>query len=122
MLAGKRTTRVGDQILRCAAFILMQKVRDPRVEGVTLTGVTISGDLKNASIFFSLIGDEDDIKRAQDGLDSARGYIRREIGLSVKLRYVPDIVFKHDPTLATGSRLEKIFQKIKIEDSAENAE
>jgi ribosome-binding factor A len=122
MLAGKRATRVGDQILKCAAGLLIQKVRDPRVNGVTLTGVHISDDLKNASIFFSLIGNEDDVRKAQAGLDSAKGFIRREIGLFVKLRNVPDIVFKHDPTLETGTRLEKLFQKIKMEDSGEDVQ
>jgi ribosome-binding factor A len=122
MLAGKRATRVGDEILKCAAGLLMQKVKDPRVNGITLTGVHISNDLKNASIFFSLIGNEDDVRRAQAGLDSARGFIKREIGLCVELRNVPDIVFKHDPTLETGNRLEKLFQKIKTDDSGEDVE
>jgi len=122
MLAGKRATRVGDEILKCTAALLMQKVKDPRVNGVTITGVNISNDLKNAFIFFSLIGSEDDVRRAQAGLDSAKGFIKREIGLCVKLRNVPDIVFKHDPTLETGNRLERLFQKIKTEDSGEDVE
>jgi len=120
MLAGKRATRVGDQILKCTADLLLQKVRDPRVNGVTITGVHISDDLKNATIFFSLIGSEEDVRKAQTGLDSARGFIRREIGASVKLRIVPDIVFKHDTTLDTGNRLEMLFKKIKTEDTQEN--
>ena len=122
MLAGKRSTRVGDEILKCTAGLLMQKVKDPRVNGITLTGVRISGDLKNASIYFSLIGSDEDVKRAQAGLDSARGFIKREIGLCVKLRNVPEIVFKHDPTLETGNRLEKLFQKIRTEDFGEDVE
>ena len=122
MLAGKRSTRVGDEILKCAAGLLMQKVKDPRVNGITLTGVHISGDLKNASIYFSLIGSDEDVKRAQAGLDSARGFIKREIGLCVKLRNVPEIVFMHDPTLETGNRLEKLFQKIRTEDFGEDVE
>jgi ribosome-binding factor A len=116
MLAGKRAIRVGDQILKCAAGLLLQKVRDPRVSGVTLTGIQVSNDLKNAIIFFSLIGNQDDIKRAQAGLDSAKGYFKREIGLEVKLKNTPDIVFKYDPTLETGDHLEKLFQKIKTEE------
>jgi len=122
MLAGKRAIRVGDEILKCAAGILMQKVKDPRVNGITLTGAHISDDLKNAAIYFSLIGNEDDVRRAQDGLDSAKGFIKREIGLCIKLRYVPDIVFRYDPTLETGNRLERLFQKIKTEDSGEDFE
>jgi len=122
MLAGKRATRVGDEILKCTAGLLMQKIRDPRISGVTITGVNISDDLKNASVFYSLIGNEDDIKRAQSGLDSAKGYIKREIGRCIKLRNIPDIAFKHDPTLETGNRLERLFQKIKSEDPGEDVE
>jgi len=122
MLAGKRATRVGDEILKCTAGLLMQKVKDPRVKGITLTGAHISDDLKNASIYFSLIGNEEDVRRAQAGLESAKGFIKREIGLSVNLRNVPDIIFKYDPTLETGNRLEKLFQKIKTEDSGEDVE
>jgi ribosome-binding factor A len=119
MLAGKRATRVGDQILKCAASLLMHKVRDPRVAGVTLTGVQLSRDLKNATIFFSLIGDKDAVKKAQAGLDSTKGFIRREIGIEVNLKSTPDIVFKYDPTLATGDHLERLFHKIKAEESGE---
>jgi ribosome-binding factor A len=117
MLAGKRATRVGDQILKCTASLLQQKVRDPRVSGVTLTGVQVSNDLKNATIFFSLIGDKDAVKKAQTGLDSAKGFIKRVIGIEVSLKNTPDIVFKYDPTLETGDHLEKLFQKIKSEES-----
>ncbi len=122
MLAGKRASRVGDEILKCAAGLLMQKVKDPRVNGITLTGVHISDDLKNATVYFSMIGSEDDVRRAQAGLDSARGFIKREIGICIKLRNVPEIVFKHDPTLETGNRLEKLFQKIKAEDPGDDVE
>jgi ribosome-binding factor A len=122
MLAGKRATRVGDQILKCTAGLLIEKVSDPRVSGVTITGVHISDDLKNASIYFSLIGGEEDVKKAQAGLDSAKGFVKREIGLSIKLRNVPDIVFKYDPTLETGNRMERLFQKIRTEDAPEGIE
>ncbi len=116
MLAGKRSTRVGDQLLKGIADLLMHKVKDPRVQGVTLTGVSLSKDLKYAKVYFSLIGDGDDIKRALTGLDSAKGYIKREIGLRVKLRYVPDIVFEHDPTLEIGNRMERLFHEIGVEE------
>jgi ribosome-binding factor A len=119
MLAGKRATRVGDQILKCAAGTLMQKVRDPRVSGVTLTGVQLSRDLKNATIFFSLIGDKDAVEKAQAGLESAKGFIKREIGLEVNLKRTPDIIFKYDPTLETGDHLERLFHKIKADESGE---
>ena len=117
MLAGKRAVRVGDQILKEIAFLLSQKVRDPRVQGVTLTGIHLSDDLKHGRVYYSVIGDKEDIVRAQSGLDSAKGYIKREIGVRIDLRYMPDIVFEHDPTLEMGNQMEKLFQKIKMGES-----
>ena len=117
MLPGKGATRVGDQILRFVAELLMNKIRDPRVKNVTLTGVNLSNDLKNARIFFSVMGSESDINEALKGLESARGFIKRQLGSDLGLRYVPDIIFDHDPTLATGNRLEQLFKKIQAEET-----
>jgi ribosome-binding factor A len=122
MLAGKRVARVGDQILRGVAELLIHKVKDPRIKGVTLTGVDLSSDLKYAKIFFSIIGNQDEVIKAKAGLDSAKGYIKREIGLRYELRYVPDINFVHDPTLETGEKMEKLFERLRIEDEGESPE
>ena len=122
MLAGKRAVRVGDQILRGVADLLMHKVKDPRIKGVTLTGIDLSNDLKHAKIFFSVIGNQDEVIKAQSGLDSAKGYIKREIGRRSELRYMPDISFVHDPTLETGERMERLFDKLRMEDTGESPE
>jgi ribosome-binding factor A len=119
MLAGKRASRVGDVLLKELADLLMRRVKDPRVTGVTLTGIRVSKDLKHAKVYFSLIGDDRAITEAQQGLDSAKGFIKREIGLRLELKYVPDIVFKHDPSLATGERMEKLFQSMEAGRSLE---
>lgn len=117
MLAGKRAVRVGDQILREMAELLMQRVKDPRVKGVTLTGIHLSNDLKNARIYFSILGDDRAVKKAQTGLDSAKGFIKREIGLRLALKYMPDIVFRHDRTLEIGDHMEKLFETLKSKDN-----
>ena len=113
MLAGKRAVRVGDQILREIADLLMKKVKDPRVESVTITGIRMSNDLKHAKVFYSVFGEKDSIARVQEGLDSARGFIKREIGLRLALKYMPDIIFSHDPTLEKGRHMEEIFDELK---------
>jgi ribosome-binding factor A len=112
MLPVKRSIRVGDQILRFVAELLMTKIRDPRLKGVTLTGIDLSNDLKNARIFFSVLGPKEEAKQALTGLDSAKGFIKRELGSNLKLRNIPDIIFDHDLTLETGNRLEQLFKKI----------
>lgn len=113
MLPGKRAVRVGDLVLREIATLLIEKVKDPRVKGVTLTGVRLSNDLKRARIFFSVVGDQIRIDEARAGLNSARGFIKREVGMRMELRYVPEISFAHDPSLETGSHMERVFAKIR---------
>src|SRR5512139_247238 len=116
MLPGRRASRVGDLLLREIADLLMTKVKDPRVKKTTLTGVFVSTDLRYAKVFYSLIGDEREILEAQKGLESATGFIKREIGLRMDLKYVPDIAFKHDRSLAEGDHMEKLLQKLKTEE------
>jgi len=117
MLAGKREVRVGDQILRGIADVLTKKVKDPRVRGITITGINLSNDLRHARIFFSVLGDQHKVAEAQSGLESAKGYIKREIGIQYKLKYVPDIVFEFDPSLEKGERMERLFNKLREEDT-----
>ena len=112
MLAGKRSVRVGDQIQKEVSILLLEKVKDPRVKGVTVTGVRLNDDLKLARIYFSVMGSRDQINRAQAGLDSARGYIKKQMGLRMGLRYVPEITFVHDESLEKGSTMDKLFLEI----------
>ena len=112
MLAGKRSVRVGDQIQKEVSILLLEKVKDPRVKGVTVTGVRLNDDLKLARIYFSVMGSRDQINRAQAGLDSAKGYIKKQMGLRMGLRYVPEITFVHDESLEKGSTMDKLFLEI----------
>jgi ribosome-binding factor A len=118
MLPGRRANRVGDLILREIAELLMSRVKDPRVKKTTVTGIFVSKDLRYARVYYSVIGDEQQIMETQKGLDSATGFIKREIGLRMDLKYVPDIVFKHDPSLAVGDHMEKLFQKLRAEEES----
>jgi len=118
MLPGRRANRVGDLILREVADLLMTRVKDPRVKKTTVTGIVVSNDLRYAKVFYSLIGSEQEIMEAQKGLESATGFIKREIGLRMDLKYIPDIVFKHDPSLAEGDHMEKLFQRLGREESS----
>jgi ribosome-binding factor A len=122
MLPGRRATRIGDQVLREMADLLMRRVKDPRVKGVTLTGILVSNDLKYARVYYSVMGEEKAIHQAKAGLDSAKGFIKREIGLRLELKYVPDLVFKHDPSLAAGQHMEKLFHQITKEESSDPGE
>ena len=113
MLPGKRATRVGDLILREIADVILRRVKDPRLRGATLTGISLSNDMKYAKVYYSTIGGEKAIVEVQAGLDSAKGFIKRQIGFRMELKYIPDIVFMHDTSLEKGQRMEKILQELK---------
>lgn len=112
MLAGNRSHRVGDQILREISDLLLRKVRDPRLKGVTLTDVRMSKDLRHAYVYYSLLGQDEQRKQAQAGFESAKGFIRREIGERVHLRYIPDIQFRYDTSLEYGQKMERLLERI----------
>ena len=120
MLAGKRAIRVGDQLLREIADLLLSSVRDPRVKGATLTGVDLSNDLRYAKVFFSHIGDEKECERVQKGLDSAKGFIKRELATRMELKYMPDITFRRDLSLEEGNRMERLFESLKSDDPGDS--
>jgi ribosome-binding factor A len=113
MTAGRRARRVGEQILQEMAYLILEKVKDPRVSDVTLTGIRLSNDLKQARVYYSVLGDENRAARAQAGLESAKGFIKREIGLRLSLRYVPELRFIHDTSLVAGSRMERLLDGLK---------
>lgn len=113
---------IGDQLLREMADLLMRKVNDPRIKGATLTGIHLSDNLRHARVYYSVLGDEEDIIRTQAGLDSAKGFIKREVALRVDLKYMPEIFFMHDPSLEKGNSLDKLFQKIRLDESTDAGE
>jgi ribosome-binding factor A len=113
MATGNRAQRVGDQILKVIAPFLLQKVKDPRVEGVTLTGVRLSKDLKVAKVYFSVLGEDKNIRNAADGLESAKGFIKRELGSRLDLRVMPDIQFLHDESFARALRIERLLEDLR---------
>ena len=112
MLSGNRSHRVGDQILREISNLLLRKVRDPRLKGVSLTDVRMSKDLRHAYVYYSLFGQDEQKKEAQAGFESAKGFIRKEIGERVHLKYIPDIRFKYDTSLEYGQKMERLLEKI----------
>jgi len=122
VLAGKRAVRVGDEILKEIALLLIERVKDPRVKGVTVTGTRMSGDLRSAKVYYSVMGAEKEIRRAQAGLESAKGFIKRELGRGMSLKHTPDITFIHDSSLQRGSHMEMLLEKLGTDESKDLAE
>jgi len=110
-VANKRAERVGPLILEEVSSVLIAKLRDPRLVGVTFTRVKVSADLKIAHLYFSLIGDEAKIAEASEALAGAKGVLKRALS-PLKLRYLPDLEFHYDPNLAYADRIDQILHQI----------
>ena len=109
----KRAERAGEQIRAEIADIISKKVKDPRVGLVTVTSVALSDDLKNAKIFVAL-SKEDSGEETLKSLSRASGFIKKELGIRLQLRYVPDLVFKLETDSA--SHLLELLEQIKKEE------
>ncbi|MFP4036371.1 MAG: 30S ribosome-binding factor RbfA [Desulfobacteraceae bacterium] len=119
MSAGRRSIRVGEQLLRELADLLEHKVRDPRVRRVTLTRVSMSNDLRFARVYYSALEEGRDLTQVQEGLESAKGFMKREIGVRLDLRYIPELAFRHDPSLEHGEYMERLLRDLRPEGSLE---
>jgi ribosome-binding factor A len=111
-MSSRRPERVSGLLLEAIAEVLLREVKDPRVGGVTLTGVTISPDLKLAKIFFTTLHIEDQAP-ALAGLRSATAYIKRQIAGRLRLRHTPDLQFLYDATSEKANRLESLLRQVK---------
>ncbi|AKU90021.1 Ribosome-binding factor A [Vulgatibacter incomptus] len=97
--------------------------KDPRITGfVTITGVKLSPDLKQAVVYYSVLGEPSEPKETAAGLKAAVGYIRREVGQTLSLRYTPEIKFIFDEAIERGDRIERLIKEIKDRDAEARSE
>lgn len=110
-----RIGRVEAQIQREIDDILLKLVSDPRVAGVTVTGVKLTGDLQQATVYFSILSDDKaKIDEAKAGLEKASGMIRREVGQRIRLFKVPTLAFKQDESVQYGARIDELLAKARL--------
>ncbi len=107
-----RATRVADQIRMEVAEILSRKIKDPRVQFVTVTDVSMTADLKIARVYVTALDQEHYEQQTAPGLKSAVGYVRSEVGRRLNLRYTPEIVFYRDTSAEYANRMEQIFDSL----------
>lgn len=91
-----RIARVSERIHEIVASMVTNRLKDPRLEMVTVTDVRVSGDLQHATIFYTAYGDAKKLKDAGAALESAKGFIRSQVGAQLGLRLTPTIAFEAD--------------------------
>ncbi|HEY3306853.1 MAG TPA: ribosome-binding factor A [Desulfuromonadaceae bacterium] len=118
----KRSEKVAETIHETVSSILSRGLNDPRIGFVTITAVEVNTDLALSKIFFTVIGDEDAKKNSEIGLNSAKGYIRKELASVLTIRHVPEIVFKYDRSQDYGNRIDAILKEIVTEHKEDDTE
>jgi len=118
----KRCDRVGDLIREVIGEMLLRDLGDPRLEAVTITAVEVTEDLKRATVFFSAMGSHTQEETSLHGLQSAAGYIKKKLGRELRLRYVPDLLFKVDHSFDYGSKIDRLIETLKEEQEGNSQE
>jgi ribosome-binding factor A len=107
-----RANRVGEQMKKELSDIIGRKIKDPRVGFVTVTDVQVTGDLQQAKVFISVLGDEEQKENTLKGLAKAKGFIRTEIGHRIRLRKTPEIEFEWDDAMEYGNRINSLLHQL----------
>lgn len=111
-MGNPRAERVGRQILQEVSNLVEFELGDPRLELATFTDVEMTPDLKIARIRFSKIGNEEDRVACGEGLKRAAGFLRRELGRRLRLKYVPELRFEIDRSLDLADNIAKLTTDI----------
>ncbi len=108
----KRKDRVAHLIQSEVSEMILKELKDPRIGFVSVTGVEVSGDLRHATIFFTVLGEQKDVESTVAALEHATGYVRREIASRLRLRYTPQIRFKFDDVFKRAWHLEEVIRSL----------
>lgn len=105
-----RIDRISEEIKKEISNIIQNELKDPRLpQVISITSVNTTKDLRYAKVYVSVLGNEEEKKNAMDALKSASGFIRREIGHRVQLRYTPEVLFELDNSIERGVYLTKLI-------------
>lgn len=115
-MAGQRVRKVADRIKVIVAQMLERRIKDPRLGFVTITDVRLTGDAQNASIFYTVMGTQEEIDGTAAALQSATGVIRSEVGKQLGMRHTPSIEFFLDSVPETAREIEDLLAKARAKD------
>jgi ribosome-binding factor A len=106
-----RTARV-NELLREVIADELELISDARLGFVTVTGVEVTADLRQATVYYSVFGPEERHEETADALRSATGHLKAALGRQARLKYVPHLVFREDPAVAQGERVDEIIRQL----------
>ncbi len=112
-----RAHKLGDRIAVIVAEMLERRIKDPRLGFVTVTEARVTGDLREATVFYTVYGSDDEIAGTKAALASATGLIRSEVGKQTGLKHTPSISFTEDTIPDTARTIEDLVEKARAADA-----
>lgn len=106
----RRTERLAEEIREEVARILSSGLKDPRVGFVTVTRVDVTDDLHHARVYVGVLGDRKQREATLQGLGQAAGWVRRELGRRIRVRYTPELIFVYDQGLEATERVARLLE------------
>ncbi len=119
-MPSRRLARLNEQLKREISELLRTRVRDPRIDVVTVTGVDVTRDLAVAKVFVRLGGEPKDRAESMEGLDAAAPFLRGTLGKLLHVRRIPELRFEEDRSLERARRIEEILAEVEIPDEEED--
>jgi len=117
-MSKKRNSRLSGEMKKVIADIIRKDVKDPRISDLTsVTDVNVTDDLKFAKVYISVYGD---FEQTLEALQSAKGFIRREVGRNIKMRITPELIFVKDDSIEKGIYMSSLINKVINDDEANN--
>ena len=118
----KHKGRIEESIATLVAELLLRRVKDPRVANVSITAVEASSDYSLAKILYNVVGGAPDPAAVQRGLESCAPFLRSQLARRLRLRTIPEIVFKYDTSLDRAMRIEELLNEIHREEDERTKE
>lgn len=120
-MANHRLNRISEEVKRVVSEIIRNDLKDPRISAMcSVVAAEVTPDLRYAKVFISVLGSEDEKKATIKGLTNAAGFIRRELGRKIELRYLPDVIFELDRSIEHGAYINKLLNEVKKKDGGED--
>jgi ribosome-binding factor A len=114
-MTSDRPVRVGDQIRVEIADLLAREVQDPGIGFLTITRVSVTPDLQQARVYYTILGDDNARRDSKRALERAMPFLRRQLGRRLRLRRVPELRFFFDASIEQHDRIERILQDLQAE-------
>jgi len=111
----KRPKRVADMIKNEIALLLLRRVKDPRLSNVSIVAAEVTRDLRRAVLFYSVLGDEKQARKAAEGLERAKGFMRSHLARELGMRAVPELVFKRDLSMVRQEEMERLLKELNVD-------